>query len=360
VKASADRCAIWALTPEGARLARTIARAMPGSRRFLPAALAVNAAGAHRFTRLKAEVERQFTRFAGHIFIMATGIVVRCIGPHLVHKIVDPAVVVCDEAGRFAISLVSGHVGGANALAREVAEITGGRPVITTATDVNRVPAIDLIAVENDLRIENPDAIKRVNMALLTGGPIGVHDPYGKVTRRLPPARVQPTAAGAFDETRAGIFVDHIRLDLPPHVLVLRPASLVAGMGCNRGTTADEMRALLTAAFEKNDLSMNSLRALATVDLKADEPGLQCLAQSLAIPLTVFSRDQLKAVTRVASPSAMVEKHIGVQSVCEAAALLATHRGRLIVPKQKTTNATVAVAADDCTSSASAPAASST
>lgn len=348
--------AIWALTPNGARLARRIAGRIAGSTLFFSVTTADDGDDAIRFSRLKDEVRHQFGRFRRHIFIMATGIVVRSIAEQLIHKTSDPAVVVCDEAGEHAISLVSGHVGGANALAREVARITGGQPVITTATDVNRVPAIDLIAVENGLVIENPAAIKTVNMALLTGAPLAVHDPYGRIVADLPPDQVVPWTGAASAEDRAGIFVDHIRLDLPPHVLILRPGSLVAGMGCNRGTDLAEMRGLLEETFAANGLALSSLRALASVDLKADEPGLLALAEALAIPLTVFTRDRLEAVTQVPTPSVVVAKHIGVQSVCEAAALLATHRGRLIVPKCKTANVTVAVAADDYTSSASAPA----
>ena len=233
--------------------------------------------------------------------------------------------------------------------------MTGGQPVITTATDVNRVPAIDVIAVEADLTIENPDAIKAVNMALLTGRPIVVHDPYVKVIHRLPESQVISSAAAAFDQTDAGVFVDHICLDLPPHVLVLRPGSLVAGLGCNRGTDVEEMRDLLVKTFATHRLAISSLRSLATVDLKAEEPGLLALAESFNLPLTIFTRERLKGVAQVLTPSAMVEKHIGVKSVCEAAALLATHRGQLIVPKQKTANVTVAVAADGFMSSASGP-----
>ncbi len=358
--ASHGRAAIWALTPNGVKLARIIAEGMADSACFLSEKLETTIDGAVRFSRLKDEVDRQFIRFPRHIFIMATGIVVRSIATHLIHKTSDPAVVVCDETGLFAVSLVSGHVGGANAMAREVARITGGQPVITTATDVNRVPAIDVIAVENQLTIENPDAIKAVNMALITGNPIFVHDPYGKVAHRLPQDQAVRSAVNAFDPNDAGVFVDHIRLDLPPHILVLRPGSLVAGMGCNRGTNVEEMRDLLVETFVKNALAISSLRAIATVDLKADEPGLLALAESLNVTVTIFTRDRLKTVEQVPTPSAMVEKHIGVKSVCEAAALLATNRGQLIVPKQKTTNVTLAVAADGYISSASDPANSST
>lgn len=350
------RTAIWALTPKGTRLARRIARGIAGSTLFLSQKAATGIDGALGFTRLKDEVDRQFAGFPRHIFIMATGIVVRCIAAHLVHKTTDPAVVVCDEAGQFAVSLVSGHVGGANALAGEVARLTGCLAVITTATDVNRVPAIDVIAVENGLAIENPAAIKAVNMALLTGRPIVVHDPYGKVAHRLPADQVIAPAAGAFTANDAGIFVDHMCLDLPPHVLVLRPGSLVAGVGCNRGAGVDEMRNLLVETLAGNRLAISSLRTLATVDLKADESGLLALAESLNVKLTVFTRERLNAVAQVPTPSAVVEKHIGVKSVCEAAALLATNRGRLIVPKRKTANVTVAVAADGYISSASDPA----
>ena len=350
------RTAIWAITPNGAGLARAMAARIDHSTLFLPQKLATAGDGAIHFERLTPILQERFTHFSDHVFVMATGIVVRTIATRLGHKTTDPAVVVCDEAGRFAISLVSGHIGGANALARQVARITGGQAVITTATDVNQVPAIDLIAVENGLAIENPSAIKSVNMALITGDPIGVHDPFGLVTALLPTHQCDPCPAAALDDRRAGIFVDHMRLDLPPPVLILRPASLVAGVGCNRGTDVAEIRGLLEETLTEGGLAMASLRALATVDLKADESGLLALAESLNLPLKLFSRDQLGQVTKVPTPSAMVRKHIGVESVCEAAALLATHQGRLLVPKRKTANVTVAIAADSFSSSASVPA----
>jgi len=348
------RTAVWALTPRVGELARIIGAELPGSGLFLSTKMAVDDNQTATFSRLKDAVAEQWKRFDGHVFIMATGIVVRTIAGHLKHKTEDPAVVVCDEAGGFAISLVSGHVGGANALAREVARITGGQSVITTATDVNRMPAIDVIAVENHLVIENPKAIKSVNMALLTGDRIAIHDPFGRVQPDLPADRIRPCAAVDFASSEPAVFVDHVHLDLPPQVLVLRPASLVVGMGCNRGTGVDEMRDLLETSLSANHLARASLRMLATVDLKADEPGLLALAEGLNIPLKTFSRDRLSQVERVPTPSAMVEKHIGVKSVCEAAALLAANRGRLIVTKQKTANVTVAIAADGYTSSVSA------
>ncbi len=358
--AQRERTAVWALTPNGAELARAIAAAIPGSTVFLSEKQKAVIDDAITFSRLKDAVGKHFSFYPNHIFIMAAGIVVRLLADRLDHKTTDPAVVVCDEAGSFAISLLSGHVGGANTLAREVARISGGQPVITTATDVNQVAAIDVIAVDNHLKIENPEAIKAVNMALLTGRPVALHDPYGMVAPHLSENQTIALDAAAPDHCDAGVFVDHMRLDLPPQVLILRPGSLVAGMGCNRGTDMQEMRDLLEKTMKTHHLAISSLRALASVDLKADEPGLLALAASLQIPVATFSREQLGGISHVPTPSAMVEKHIGVKSVCEAAALLATRRGRLCVTKKKTANVTVAVAADGYTSSASAPADRST
>jgi cobalt-precorrin 5A hydrolase len=138
--------------------------------------------------------------------------------------------------------------------------------------------------------------------------------------------------------------VDDIRQELPPRTLRLRPPTLVAGMGCNRNTDMAEMKALLLETLDANRLAAGSLSCLASIDIKQDEPGLIALAKDLAVPLVFFPRDELNRARGVASPSAMVKKHVGVESVCEAAAILAAHNGRLIVPKQRTQNVTVAIA----------------
>jgi cobalt-precorrin 5A hydrolase len=131
-------------------------------------------------------LKKKIRQYTGHIFIMSTGIVVRVIAPLIRHKTEDPAVVVVDDRGMHAISLLSGHLGGANELAQKIAGIIGAKPVITTATDVNLVPAIDVLAKEKSLFIENPEAIKTVNMALLRGDKIHVHDPFSFLANCLP------------------------------------------------------------------------------------------------------------------------------------------------------------------------------
>ncbi|QTA83066.1 Cobalamin biosynthesis protein [Desulfonema limicola] len=319
-----NKTAIWTITPKAEKLAAELAAQLPLADIFTSKSL-------------KQSLPQVFHEYQAHIFIMSTGIAVRMIAPHIRDKTTDPAVVVMDELGLHAISLVSGHLGGANALALELAHITGADPVITTATDLNKVPAIDLIAKENNLFIENPSAIKYISMALLTGQKIWIHDPHDFI--KLEPALISPLTHDI-----PGIYVDDILSDLPPKTLILRPKSLAAGIGCNRNTGAEEIKALLLETMDKYMLSINSLKTIASVDIKNDEPGLISLAEDLGIPLIFFDRQALKDVINIENPSKMVEKHIGIQSVCEAAAILAAGSGKLIVPKQKTKNATLAVA----------------
>jgi cobalt-precorrin 5A hydrolase len=308
----------------------------------------IPAASAVRFASLADAVAERFYRYAGHVFLMAAGIVVRTVAPLMVHKTQDPAVVVVDDAGNFAVSLLSGHIGGANRLAEQVAAAIGAQAVITTATDANKAPAIDVLAVELGLKIENPPAIKTVNMALLTGAPVEVHDPLGILAGRIP-------NAAAFGGTRAAyparVCVDDRVTEAPPGALVLRPPSLVAGIGCNRNTNLEELRGLVFDTLQASGLARASLKSLASIDLKRDEPGLVDLADEMGLPLEFFGREEIGGVEdSVPTPSAVVAKHVGVNSVCEAAAILASRGGALIVPKRTSRNATIAIARINFTS----------
>jgi cobalt-precorrin 5A hydrolase len=363
--------AIWALTPKGASLARCLAGRLAPADCFLSTRIATERHQSDTFKHLKEAVAGKFGQYKKHIFIMATGIVVRTITPYLIHKTKDPAVVVVDEAGQFAISLISGHLGGANELAHKVAKVTCGQAVITTATDVNDVPAIDLLAQKKRLKIENPIAIKAVNMALLTGERMAIYDPFMQLEDQSwsTPFLILSHEAGwdqikeRLSRSTAGIIIDDRKRPQTisnQSVLVLRPLTLTVGMGCNRNTPAEEMIELLEAVFNQFNLSMDSIETLASVDLKADEPGLLHLGRKLNLELTLFSPDELDKVEHVPTPSTVVKKHLGVSSVCEAAALLGSQKGTLIVPKQKTQNVTLAIARRDFTLSVSDRAVSST
>jgi cobalt-precorrin 5A hydrolase len=358
-----SRLGLWVMTANGLDLARRLQARWPRAELFCSMRLAETCgAGRHRtFLSIRDAVREHFHRFQGHIFIMATGIVVRSIASCLAGKTMDPAVVVIDDRGRFAVSLVSGHIGGANRLARLAADLIGATAVITTATDVNDRPAIDELAVSKGLKIENPDAIKAVNMALLTGGPIRVHDPGNWLAGGLPhplPLAADPAAGatgrGASDPVT--VRVDDVVCDPAANTLVLRPPSLVAGIGCNRNTPLEEIHELLKRVLAQSALAAASLWRLASIDIKSDEAGLCALALEMKLPLEFFTKEDLARVEDVPTPSATVANHVGVPSVCEAAAILASRNGRLIVPKQSTPNVTVAIARRACTSSASDPA----
>jgi len=352
-----DKIAVWAVTPNGADLAEKIAERMPAADLFFSHGLPSRAVDVQRFTRLKKTVDQFFKGYPAHIFIMSTGIVVRVVASLIRHKTEDPAVLVIDEKGIHVISLLSGHMGGANALALEVSDLIGSDPVITTATDINAVPAVDVLAAQKNLFIENPAAIKYINMALVTGNPIFLHDPYRFLAEDL-----NGTTAIPFEtrgdipkdypkgDFRTGVFIDDITLDLPDRTLILRPPSLVAGIGCNRNTGLDELKGFLMDVLEKFALSPKSLRSLSSIDIKSDESGLSALAKELDLPIQFFTRNELNSVETIQNPSTMVEKHVGVRSVCEAAAILGSNQGQLIVPKQNTRNVTVAIARTPFTS----------
>jgi cobalt-precorrin 5A hydrolase len=251
---SKKSCAVWAITPNGVDLAKIIAEKLSNVDVFLSDKLSAKRIQTKTFGALFDALSEQFRRYDRHVFIMATGIVVRMIAPLIQSKVEDPAVVVIDDQGNHAISLLSGHLGGANALAAEVAELIRAQPVITTATDVNQVVAIDVLAKEKHLNIENPQAIKIVNMALLKGEPIGLHDPFGLMEDSIdaiPWSDEILTQQSGSPERRRGedsisrVFIDDVTIDLPPEVLVLRPPTLIAGMGCNRNTPMEELKHLL-------------------------------------------------------------------------------------------------------------------
>ncbi len=248
------------------------------------------------------------------VFVSACGIAVRAVAPCLENKARDPAVVCLDDRGRNVISLLSGHLGGANELARRVAVLTGGRAVITTATDVHKVEAVDVWAKEHDCVIENIGAVKNVSAAALDGEKIGV-----AVTEAEQPAPW-------------------------PVTLWLRPRNLALGVGCKRGTALENLRAALDDFLSGAGVSKLSLYALASIDLKKDEEGLVALARELKVPFLTFPAVELAAVPGQFSHSEKVLDVAGVDNVCERAAVLASDLGPLLRGKTRYPGVTFALA----------------
>jgi len=336
---------ILALTAAGAGLARRLAQGLEAAQCWLPEALA-EGTGDATFSRLADAFREAFVERYSLVCVMAAGIVVRSIAPYLQGKDTDPAVVVVDEAGRFAVSLLSGHLGGANELARRVAQVLGGAAVITTATDVHGLPALDVLAAAHGLGLENLAGVRPVHMALLAGRPVRLVDPEGILSSEVSACpelfSIEPDLDRALTGPGPTVYVGCRERDWPPEWLRLRPRNLVAGMGCHKETPAEELLAFIRTTFEQERLSLLSLKALATIAAKKDEPGLRMAARSLGVEFLWFTATELQDIP-VPNPSLAVVRHMQVASVSEAAALKAGGV-ELIIPKQKSPNATLAVA----------------
>ena len=318
----AEKTALLYLTSGGGQLAEKLVHALPGAE-------AISCRG-----KLRQCMERCWQEFDHLVCIMATGIVVRMIGPLLEDKRLDPSVVVADEQGRFVISLLSGHIGGGNALASRVAAITGGQAVITTASDVLGHTALDLWAQGLSLSVADKSAFTRVMGRLVNSGEVTVFSVYP-----LPPL---PADICRVEEGPADIVITCSTKNNFAGT-VLHPKTLVAGIGCNRNTPAAEIEQALTEACASHSLALASVAGLASIDLKSDEVGLLAFAEQQHLPIDFFHRDQLNGVEGVSS-SAAVLKATGAKGVAEPASVLAAGGGRLLVKKMKWKNVTVAIA----------------
>lgn len=320
--------AYLAFTEKGMALAHRLARALPGS---------VSRCGAGG-VRLAEWTSMQFAQADALIFVGAVGIAVRAIAPHCKSKATDPAVVVLDECGRFAVPLLSGHLGGANALARALAEACGAIPVITTATDANGVFAVDEWAKAQGCAVLEPERIKLVSGALLAGHTVRLASDWP--VQGTPPAGVALAGAGE----AADFALTLTPGKTAPEALHLVPRIGVLGVGCKRGTTADQLEAAFAAFCAAHGLAPAGICGVASIDLKQEEPGLAAFCAAHGWPITFYTARQLQAVEGHFTPSAFVRSVTGVDNVCERAAVCAAD-GPLQVPKQAGGGVTLALAA---------------
>ncbi len=247
------------------------------------------------------------------VYVGAAGIAVRAVAPHLAGKASDPAVVCVDEGGHYAIPLVSGHLGGANALAREIARVLGAEAVVTTATDVNGVFAVDEWARVQRMAVADPKRIKTVSAKLLAGGTIAVRSSF-------PIGGEPPEGMELRGEGDADVWVDIRSHD----ALTLVPRCLVLGVGCRRGTAPETLERGLAAFCEAEGVSAAAICAAATIDLKEDESGLLAFCDAHGWPISFYGADDLRNVPGEFTSSERVLRHVGVDNVCERAAVLAS------------------------------------
>lgn len=336
---------VFALTERGLPLAEKIAGSLGTVDVFEPRALVSGG--------LKKEVTRSFRSAGALVFISAVGIAVRCVAPLLKGKHTDPAVVVADERGRFAISLLSGHMGGANALTEKVAKVLRAAPVITTATDIWGLPSVEDLARQFSLVIEDPKKIKAVNSAILAHGKVFVID--GSPRRRAEVTKAFkgvftccktfPERLGPFDAcVLVSSMVEAIPSSCVQKTLVLRPRDIAVGVGCGKGVSKALIRKALLEAFEVAGLSTLSIKKIATIDIKKNEKGLKTLAMELDAPIMTYGAKELNKVKCPSRPSSAVMKATGAYAVAEPAALISSGAKRLCLKKTKIGHVTIAAA----------------
>lgn len=339
--------AVIALTAQGATLALEIG-AKTGFTVYLPQEHCSGDSPAQPFHSLRETFLECFTMKTALVLIMAAGIAVRLLAPLIRSKQLDPAVVVMDERGQFAISLLSGHWGGANDLARQLGEAVGAVPVITTATDVNELQAVDVFAKEYGLMPEPFSGIKQLNAAMLRGETVAVFTeedveqwPQGGLS--FQPLSDFPQLSRIYPY-RAIITHQAIFNHAEENDLYLRPPVLHVGVGCRRGIPAERILEAVDHVLGRYNLAPSSVASLASIDKKRDEPGLLAAAETLQVPLYFYSADEINSLTVPYQTSKFVQKNMGVGAVCEPVAMLAASSDQLLVPKQNLNGITVAVA----------------
>ena len=295
-----EKIVLTAFTGRGRTLAETLAAALGGEMRDGEQPLA-------------AWTAKGFREATALIFVGALGIAVRSIAPHVKSKAEDPAVLCVDEGGRWVIPVLSGHLGGANALARHVAALTGGEAVITTATDLHGLFAVDLWAKKQGMALLEPERIKNVSAKLLKDEAITVECPWPIAGST--PERVR---LGSVGDVRVSYRLNHTEaLQLAPRVLTL-------GVGCRKGVEKEELESVFQRFCAEKNIAPQAIERAASIDRKRGEAGLLAFCAAHGWPLSFYSADQLRAVPGSFTASVFVENTVGVENVCERAAARAS------------------------------------
>ena len=342
--------AYFYLTDEGGRLAHKLAAAHPGD--------------IYNKENFKENLQAGFGRYDSLICIMATGIVVRILAPLIVHKTSDPAVVVLDQKGKYAISLLSGHLGGANDLAREMAAISDGEAVITTATDVAGELSFDTFAKKHDMAIENIGQLKHISGALLSGKKVNVFtdknaaELYPELAKEQKRGMISILPLSEFFKTYTiesnipsvvideRLFVSNSTVPQAAPVLYLRPRTICAGIGCKRNMEQKPIEEALLQTLKEEGIHPLSLKCIATIPLKSDEPGIIGTAANLNVPLQIIPTEEIENldISQLGiQTSEFVASQTGVLSVSTACSYLASSKGTILRDKAKYKGITIAL-----------------
>lgn len=339
------KIALFALTRNAAVKASEIAAGLDSAKIFIPEKYASSVPELRRVPWkdgcFSETLRNAWHSFDALILVMASGIAVREIGGLCADKKTDPAVVLCDERGNYAVSLLSGHIGGANDLARDVARITGGRAVITTGSDVNEIPAVDAFAARCHYAIRNPDVLTSFAASVLDGSPVSAEMPEALFKKEFGSSPLFRLTKDRSDST--------VLFHTEGRTVELRKKSLALGLGCRKGVSAERLAEVIFPLLEKEGIESSELSVLASAEVKSEEAGLSIFAERLGIPIRFFPAGDLNGFC-VPNPSEAAERTFGIHSVSEASALLAAGtNAKLLIEKTAFGDVTVALAEGDPT-----------
>lgn len=297
--------------------------------------------GLSRYSSLPAFAGEVFPHTNALVFIGGAGIAVRAIAPHLCGKGTDPAVLVLDEAGRFVVPILSGHIGGANALAEKLAGRLGACAVITTATDVNGVFSPDEWAAQRGCVIPDTREIKTVSAALLRGEPVGFHCDF-PIEYPLPDGLI------AEGHSAHGIVVtiEPGRQDFT-NTLRIVPKCVHLGIGCRKGVDTMQMEVFVRETLRAHGISADAVKCVSSIDLKKEEPALISLGKKMDRPFHVHSAEELNRAPGVFESSAFVKSITGTDNVCHRAAVLSGGDGRILIEKTTGEGMTLAAVSEE-------------
>ncbi len=341
--------AIYAITKHGIAIASRLLPQLPGADLFVSEKLIASApAGAVCLPLpMGPTLSETFLGYDCHIFIISVGAVVRMIAPLLKNKKVDPAVVCIDDAARFSICVLSGHVGRGNLFTERIADALGAQSVVTTASDAIGTLTVDILGRELGWTLDDPDRnVTRGCAAVVNATKVLFVQETGEpdwwpAEKPLPEGVRYATSLEGIDPNDFEILLiatDREISELYPahwkNAVIYRPKSLVLGIGCDKGTAPDLVERGVLALLARQGLSPKSVKELATIDVKKDEPALLALSERYGWPLRTYPPEELDVVPGIQNPSEKVKQYVGSRGVSEPAALLAAGVEELLVPKQ--------------------------
>ncbi|MBG9796295.1 cobalamin biosynthesis protein [Brevibacillus laterosporus] len=353
--------AIVAITKHGVEKARHLHQVLPGSHLYYMEKFLVGDEQERDIRMFTGSVRLLFAdffkKYNGLIFFISLGAVVRMMAPVLQDKKVDPGVVVVDDRGENVISVLSGHLGGANELTRELARLLDANPVITTASDVQKTIPVDLFGRGFGWELDSFDKVTPVSASVVNEEKVAIIQEAGESgwwpypDKPLPGHfQVYHSMAEAWNDTfKAALVITPRLLTVEEQArflengVVYRPKTIVLGVGCNRGTSAEEIEQVILQILEQQGLSVKSVRNIATITLKQDEAGLLAVCQKYGWKLIAYTPEQLNEMP-MTERSETVYKFTGAYGVSEPAALRCAKAETPFLAKQKNGNVTLSIA----------------